>query len=277
MKWIEQIAGVLLFLVILASYAWVILNADQMKADQADQQRIQREREREQRLARARKRWASEGRTIQAKPTLAIYKGDATTTKYEHADPGALGVVDDEVHFVSESSAGFELTIPLDQIRWMAHEGATLVTEYRDRWHIHRFGFQASDAWIQAMQNVGVARIPAGTFGPLETLRLRQNVIGRWTRDHTVTLYLMPDRVLVNWRTALRNDQIRELAVIDTPAWLNILDRDLLRITYEADNRERTTIGFVMDDGTVRRWAQTLHERSGAPLAIIAGRKKKRV
>ncbi len=163
------------------------------------------------------------------------------------------------------------------KLRKHDREGTTLITEDRDRWHIFQFGFVTSNVWIQAMESAGIVRIPAQTLGPLNALRLRQDVYGRWERDHTITLYLVPDRVLVDWHTALRNDQIRDLAVVDAPARLNVLDRDLLRITYTTDDDARNIIGFVMDDGEAKRWAQVLHTHSGAPLEIITGRKKKQV
>jgi hypothetical protein len=197
--------------------------------------------------------------------------------QYARSDPGAIGIVDNAVIFAGESSAGFELAIPLDQIRWMGHEGTTLITEDRDRWHVHQFGFEASHVWIQAMDSAGVVRIPAQTLGPLDVLRLRQDIYGRWERDYTMTLYLLPDRLLVNWHTALMIDQIRAVMVLSAVTGSGLRHSSLLRIEYADASDTRHTIGFAIGHNEVGQWGRALAERAGVPFEWERARKKKQV
>jgi hypothetical protein len=265
--------------VFLLAYSLVPLVALYLKAEyegyQEQQQAIQYQSERDEHLARVRSRWTAAGRVIHAGPILAAYKGDVTNTKDVNFEPGAIGIVDDVVLFVRESSAGFEVTIPLDQIRWMDSESTALITGDRDRWHIHQFGLTDPDAWFQALDHVGVAHIPARTFGPCKALRLRQNIYGRWARDYTLTLYLMPDRLLVNWQTAITVDQIRAVMVFPAVIGIGFGRPALLRIEYEDTGGTRRTVGFAMTRDEALEWGTTLADRAGVSFESAWGPKKK--
>ncbi|MBN1563289.1 MAG: hypothetical protein JXA10_05585, partial [Anaerolineae bacterium] len=94
-------------------------------------------------------------------------------------------------------------------------------------------------------------------------------IYGAWQSHERGNLYLAPDRILYNWRSFMAYTQIIELAAIA----IYRLPR-MLRITYTLpDDPQPQVIGFSMQ--YAEAWGQTLAIRSGMPLAIIEGRKKK--
>jgi hypothetical protein len=197
-------------------------------------------------------------------------------------DPGVLGLIDDQVVFVGISSANFEIRIPLANVRWLGQasvavqqqNAVSLHCELESRWQLYNFGL---DDWQSLVNGLKEAGIPVATYqdrGPMDALRLRQNVYGQWERDHTVQLYLAPDRLLADWHTAIMLDCIQGLTVLSA-AGLNLTRSALLEIKYSVPDAWPQVMGFAMSEPEARGWAEALRQRTKAPLDYGAGRKKK--
>jgi hypothetical protein len=177
------------------------------------------------------------------------------------------------------SSAGFEIGIPLSTIRWISQTGAqavehnalTIYREINGEWRLYLFGTEDLPAFVEALRQVtNISFSTDAHHGPAKALRARQNLLGQWERDHTVTLYLAPDRLLADWRSAVPLDAIRELAVI-ADSGVTSGSADLLRIIYTDPEGKRQIVGFEIN----LAWAWELSRRTGIAIDHASGRKKK--
>jgi hypothetical protein len=234
-------------------------------------------------LDRARQRWQRAGRTIRFGPVKAFYCGDQPDNLNRFTpDAGALALVDDRLIFRSASSANFEIDLPLESIRWFGQANVivqqvnalTFYVERNSRWRLYTIGVEDVEAVSRALQEVGgVALNLDPDYGPVRTLRYDQNIYGHWVPDHTVRLYLIPDHLLADWRTAVRFDQIRGLAVLPS-AGLSSPNSMLLSIRYTSDDGRPRGVGFALGWSKAFAWATILEERTGIELDQVERKKK---
>jgi hypothetical protein len=152
------------------------------------------------------------------------------------------------------------------------HNVLTIYREVSGEWRLILLATNRVTELVQAIQQV--APVPISTqpdYGPAQALRARQDIYSQWDRQHTVTLYLAPDRLLTNWHSAVPLDAIRELGVI--PAAES--SKGLLRIHFSEPDSKPQTIGFEMDFDRASAWAWQLSRRTGIAVDQAGGRKKK--
>jgi hypothetical protein len=262
-----------------------VMDAYKQTQPAREERRAQEEEDRHRQLVdEIKSRWEREGRVIHFPPVLARYYGDGPDrVNTLNPDRGVLGVVDHRLLFVGMSSAGFEIGIPLSTIRWISQTGAQAVehnalTIYREvsgEWRLDLWATDQETELIQAIQQI--ASVPISTqvdHGPIPALRARQNLLGQWERDHTVSLYLAPDRLLADWHSAVPLDAIRGLAVLPA-AGLQFNDAALLRIGYADLDGRPQTVGFELSSSQAQAWAEILSRRTGISIDYESGRKKK--
>jgi hypothetical protein len=254
---------------------WYVLQQQHESAELRQEDRLA------EHVERLQARWRSENLPVHFGPVGATYYGDSPDHMNTlNPDRGALGLVDDRLLFVGMSSAGFEIAIPLSAIRWISQLGVeaqtsntlTIYREVSGEWRLILLATNWVTELVQAMQQI--AQVPISTlpdYGPIKALRARQEIYGQWDRQHTVTLYLAPDRLLTNWHSAVPLDSICELAVIPAAA----SSQGLLRIHFSDPDGRPQTIGFEMDFDRASAWAWQLSRRTGIAVDQAGGRKKK--
>jgi hypothetical protein len=234
-------------------------------------------------LERARLYWQRAGRTIRFGPVKAFYCGDQPDDLNCSApDAGALALVDDRLIFRGASSANFEIDLPLERIHWFGQANVTVqqwnaiavYVERDSRWRLYTFGVDDVPQVAQALQEIGGVELnPKPDYGPVSARRYDQNIYGHWEPGHTVQLYLIPDHLLVDWRTVMRLDQVRGLAVLPSGG-LSPADSVLLSIGYTSDDGKPRGVGFALGWDKAAAWADMLRARTGVELDSF-GRKKK--
>jgi hypothetical protein len=269
---------------ILARRAPDIVVPERPEIREAQQHLLEQLEEHSPHINQVRTRWQHEGRNIRFAPVKARYYGDAPDHLNLTPDEGALGLVDDRLLFVGESSANFQLAIPFPTIRWISQlaESAalklnilTIYAEVGSEWRLYQVGVTGLSDLVQAIQQV--TSVPISTqsdYGPAKALRVRQNLLGQWERDHTVSLYLAPDRLLADWRSAVPLDAIRGLAVLPATG-LQFNDAALLRISHTDPDGRPQTVGFELSSSQAQAWAEILSRRTGISIDYESGRKKK--
>jgi hypothetical protein len=234
-------------------------------------------------IEHTRRYWQREGRIIRFGPVNTLYLGDLPDNLNMLPDAGWLGLVDDRLIFLGESSANLEISLPLERIRWIGQANVkvqqwnalTMYIEWESGWRLHTFEVWEFNKLVTAMQEIGgVALVRYSDYGPFDAPRYDQNIYGQWERGYTMKLYLMEDRLLADWRTVVTLDQIRGLAVLPS-AGLSLTHSALLSVHYTmADNRLHA-VGFAMDGEKAGEWARVLQTRTGIE-PEYGGRKQKR-
>jgi hypothetical protein len=237
----------------------------------------------EKSLGRAWQRWQRAGRTIRFGPVKAFYCGDQPDNLNRMSpEPGALAIVDDRLIFRSAGSANFEIDLLLASIRWFGQPNVivqqfnalTFYVEHDARWRLYTIGVEDVEAVSRALQEIGgVALNPDPDYGPINTLRHVQNVYGHWVPAHTVRLYLIPDHLLADWRTVVRFDQVKGLAVLPSGG-LSSPNSVLLSVRYTSDDGRPCGVGFALGWDKARAWARLLEERTGVELDQVERKKK---
>ena len=166
--------------------------------------------------------------------------------------------------------------------------------EDRGRWNVSVFGIPDQALIVSLLTILGQqTRLkPAyarADFGPHDAQRMSQDVYGQWqptTTDGDAPsplilvaglngeLYLAPDRLIYNGKTALHLAQIRKVELYEQGGLqkLNPFSEELLRIEYEQGDQHQVA-GFMVRSG--RHWAEALGLRLNMPIEIHEGRKKK--
>lgn len=144
-------------------------------------------------------------------------------------------------------------------------------------WHVYRFTVLTLETWtaLAAALHTISGLSPVGMSEPVNAVAYRQDMLGHWQRtDYTTTLFLIPQRLLLDWQAIINFDQLREVAVLPSPG-VSPLPMLMLVIKYMAADGTLQTVGFDLLFGEATAWAQELHERSGTPLHMATDRKKK--
>jgi hypothetical protein len=124
------------------------------------------------------------------------------------------------------------------------------------------------------MQEIGgIALNPDPDYGPVNTMRYDQNIDGHWVRDHTVRLYLIPDHLLADWRTAVRFNQVQELAV-QSSGDFNPHDSTLLSIRCTSDDGRSRGVGFALSWDKAFELASLLEQHTGVVFEKVECKKE---
>jgi hypothetical protein len=245
-------------------------------------------------------RWRREGRAVHYAPAWAQFYGVRPRGTYHQsqAQHGTLGVVEDHLVFVPRH--GPDRIIPLGAIHWVGTRHITirhgkhssrknaLVVHY-DLGGAWRVGVWVSDRRTLDFLPVALGKLTGHAplrlgarredHGPARTQRLEQDIYGQWHptdgADVHGELYLAPDRLLYNMRDPIHLAQIRQIDLYGKGglSQFNPFNEELLRIEYETADGERRVLGFLVIWG--QRWADELDRRTGVPVEVHAGRKKK--
>lgn len=242
------------------------------------------------RKAKLADRWQREGYTVHLMPIEVRLDAQLPASDDSASGVGLLGIVGDVLEFhYYEMEIEHVLTIWSSDLRAyglvdeegrLAHDDALemmLVSEDKHGiWHVHRFTLPALETWTAlaaALYKISDLS-PVGMSEPVNAMGYHQDMLGHWTRADYTTLFLIPQRLLLNWQTIISLDQLREVAVLPSPG-VNPLNAAMLVIKHAAPDDSFQTVGFDMLSGKADDWARELHERSGAPLHIVEDRKKK--
>ncbi|MBI5958582.1 MAG: hypothetical protein HY866_07605 [Chloroflexi bacterium] len=223
-------------------------------------------------------------------PTQSHYYGDLSQRDNSVGiDDGVIGAADGKIIFASRKSSTFELSFPFAILHQLSHPDTTahprmkhyysfaghltIHCERADRWHIHLFDLAFLPAFITALEPFGLS-LAEGDYdlGPIQALRLEQNIYGHWETKHTTTLYLTPDRVLYDWRTAIHFAQLRGVGIMLRPGPLG---KQFLRVDYINENNSPHSVGFEMSTENVYRWAQHLERVANLHAVTYSARKGK--
>ena len=245
-------------------------------------------------VRQTRNRWLADGRRIQYGP---VGSGVASLRARAHDTYvslfGVVGLVDGRLEYAGIFGPEINISVPFDDIHWI---GLKLVAvrddpkkngyqvkvhfEGPDGHHAYTFNTRHWRDFAAALhEHTGLPLHDMGRKGeelyPVQAARMSQNIYGQWQSDFTDKLYLAPDRVLFAWQNPILLDDIRQIEVYDKESPLEAVNpfaKDMLRIDYEVDGTQHT-VGFEMSGA--QRWAEALADRSGAPLTVHRGRKKK--
>jgi hypothetical protein len=264
---------VVLALVILSApavYLQVILNLSRAPADQKREYPM----ERCNRAAkRAQMRWPQADWRVE--PCAVLYHGEISSRSFWQPKAGVLGMIGNAVCFVPEY--GSELVMLLDQIRFIHPETMAFYCEHDQRWHVYRFDPLSYVGVMNLLNALEALVVPVTVSRSVEAIKVhyrQQNVYGQWEPRRCATLYLAPDRLLVNWHSSIPLAEMRELAIVTPPNW-TLGSRTMLRITYAPPDHAPSVIGFVMSTQDADIWASVLRERTGIVVEHFEGPKKK--
>jgi hypothetical protein len=249
------------------------------------------------------KRWSEQGWPIHHKPVKVGYCGSEPHEAQQLVtqESGVLGVAGQRVIFARPHDPCAKF-IELRALLWI---GAVtfpptsllvLHHEYEGRYLVSTFILRTDliGPLLGAIsQHSGLTphqlENQRESFGPFTAQRMAQDVYGQWqpfAADDALDqsggraaslggeLFLAPDRLVYNGRTAIYLAQIRQVELYgqDGLQKLNPLNEELLRIEYE-QNDQHCAAGFLVRFG--REWAEALHARLNIPVEVHEGRKKK--
>ncbi len=234
-------------------------------------------------------KWRQDQLDIHLMPIEARLEAQLPAVTNPASGVGLLGVVGPVLDFYHGFELENVLTIRLSVLRayGLVDEDGRLdrddplevmiVTEdSQDDWYMYRFTLPALETWTElsaALYTIS-GLSPGGMSEPVNAMAYRQNMLGHWERTEFTMLLLIPQRLLLNWQTIVRLDQLREIAVLPSPG-VNPLNAAMLVIKHTAPDGSLQTVGFDMLSGKAEDWARELHARSGAPLHMVTDRKKK--
>jgi hypothetical protein len=244
-------------------------------------------------LIGVRTEWVREGRVVHYGPVGAYCYGSRPKSLYPGGTFGALGLVGECLFFSGHRSDWKNVTLPFEEVRWIGlrsirvqagratvNKRALIVhAESPGGWCVYAFTTGDLDELarqLAAQCGQMVHQDGREDFGPMNATRLTEDVYGQWHRDHADALYLAPDRLLFGWGSAIHLVQMRRVEVLARGGLesLNPFVGDLLRIEYAGADEGHAAVGFVVR--RARKWAETIARRTGVPVQIHAGRKKKR-
>jgi hypothetical protein len=228
---------------------------------------------------RTRQHWQRTRRMIRFGPVRADYYGDQPDNlRREKPDHGVLGVIENWLVF--EGTIYPDIRVPLDHLRWLGESNAFLTQEnvfcctceLESGWRMYTFGVDDAKTVMHTLRNK--TRVPlAGhlDFGPVKAMRHSQDIYGHWSYEFTTILYLIPDHLLADWRTAVRLDRVRALAVLPFGPLGNSA---LLRIESRSEGSDPKVSGYVTEQAIAFGLANALSLRTGIT-PDYATRKKK--
>ncbi|MBN1200640.1 MAG: hypothetical protein JXJ20_02170 [Anaerolineae bacterium] len=231
-------------------------------------------------------RWTRSGRAVHYMPVRAVCYGNRPTPddNFDMAARGALGLADSSLIFTDNRRSILNTMISLDSIRQIVLRRTDgLPTRFRKKqsilvihaelpvgWRVYTFkcakpavlANQISQLSKQPVEDYAAAR---EDFGPADVTCMIQDVGGKVLFEGQITLYLAPDRLLLNWQNAIPLAQIHRVDTFPAGSLtaLNNAATDLLRIEYRTPNGTRRTAGFLLDNAQV--WADSIHAATRAP------------
>jgi hypothetical protein len=260
-----------------------------------------------QHVSRTRGAWMAADRAVTIPPIRTICHGHYPPGPMTERIVGALGVVDDALTFTGQRADTFDFAAPLGAIRWVGLrtvvkrswnrrvEWPELVihAELAAGWRVYTFTEGPITALAGRVAEIaGLDLHQIGErfedFGPLPAIYLVEDAAGQWQRitDLAVdletlpdtwdgldyTLYLAPDRLLYDWRTAIPLAGIQRVDVYAQrgASKFNPFDLPLLRIVYTDAAGARQVAGFLV--ANAGDWAGVLENLIAVPVAHHAGR-----
>lgn len=210
----------------------------------------------------------------------ARYQAEGASTS--HAQPGYLGLKNEQLVFKFQDKHTTDLEIPLENvtyfgIRWQEDAGSppylTVHCPDGDDWTIHAFELAADHRrellrLVQLWPDVPLASYP--DFGPAEAQPMHQITDGEWHAQPMVDLYLAPDYLLMSGKAVLAFDQIirltltQEIVRVSGEQQNTLQPTTLLGIDYLLpDASQPVTIVFQFSADDPQTWATLLQVRTG--------------
>ena len=154
----------------------------------------------------------------------------------------------------------------------------TFYCERNQHWHVYKFDLLSHAGSMNLLNALDALVVPVTVSRSLEAVKVhyqRQDIYGQWEHNRVATLYLAPDRLLVNWQSTIPLAEIRELAIMAPPERTLGSSRTMLRITCARPDSAPSVVGFVMGSQDADVWASVLRERTGIAVEVFQGPKKK--
>jgi hypothetical protein len=220
---------------------------------------------------------------------------------YANYAVGALGLADAQLIFTGMRKSTHDIRIPYDDIRWVGFRDVRVPSGRRtvtrralvvhclrhNAWRVLVYLTDGPKQYFSTPPDALAAALSAHTglplrdeslaredFGPMPATTLHQDVHGQWHQQRDIELYLAPDRLLVGGGEALPLAQITAVAAYTKglASELYPFSENLLRVEYQDGEGQPDVAGFLVRDAD--RWAETIHEKTGVPLDLRAGRKQ---
>lgn len=235
-------------------------------------------------LQSARRAWQQTGGNVHFGPVEARYYGTLNAdSTWDASQPGVLGLGDDRLFFWN-ATATLKLDIPYAVMRWCSliqqpgdplGRTVTLHCVVDDRRVIHAFDLEFDEFLAQALTKYGDVPYDANLdYGPLDATLHVRDLYGKWGEARACSLFLAPDRLVMDIENAIPFGQMRMVELVRSPA--NILvTGTLLRLDYALYSGALCTICFDLPPHLARQLGDILAKRAGLALTESAQPKKK--
>lgn len=255
--------------------------------------------------------WDNVGQVIHFGPVEGYYYGDAPRTAYTRQTPAEVALVDHcLVLKMGENPDITTLPVALSSIFWIGVQPVEVmaaqapiyqtaifayfiqgpeapldlpfnkIPEPGFGWRLYVFSVQALDMFAAALSQIGPLTLDTAhadrrlDHGPARVRQLRQDVYGHWSPVGKIELYLAPDRLLAG-QTSILFTQLHRLSVIRRKG-IHLNTSALLRVDFAGPDHQPQVLGFAMRRENAEAWANTLHQRTGAPVEMYSAARKKK-
>ena len=250
-----------------------------------DEEQVPNRHDPSQNMGALKRVWLAKG-DVRIDPIPAYYYGTQTITK--KSTLGGLGVINSLIVF-GTADEPITLQLPISALRWASctilkdnslEDGTTtglmLHVERGQWWDVHVFRVVAPSGIAGRLH--AVLGVPSNMrdfdLGPAQVAVFEQDIYGQWNYQARGTAYLAPDRLLIDWMTALRFADLRTIAVGPARGLSQVTAR-LLRLSYRHDDGSLAGLGLQMDLAYAARWADAISSRTDIPVQVYDGRKGK--